>query len=616
MNTLLPYLSIVATSRNDDHGGDPLIRTQIFIDNLAKQSSKYKLPVELILVDWNPVSDRPGLASVLNVPDNQEYFNAKVITVPTVVHNRIKYSDKLALFQMIAKNVGIRRASGEFILATNIDILFSDELIHYISRKKLDPLKQYRVDRYDINGGLVPGLSLEQTLEYAWSHPVRSNRRYQPEQLVRHLYGDELFKRICIPDQEYAGSFQDVNVVLNDNFWEIHPDRSVEMTHLHTNACGDFTLLSRKGWDAIRGYPEFEAFSFNIDSMGVISAHYAGFTEVALLPPCVCFHIEHSVGSGWTPEGESKLFNRLRQAEILNPEWPVLRPLVNEMREKRVSLEFNNAGWGMADYDLPVQAMGDKNPVSPEMIKYLSDKAAVREVTAIQPSYDLDRLTLFHERRVFANLELDTGLKLQKAQIFIPDSSGSYNEQDSISHVINNNILIFQLQKYAHEFPLRFDPCESSGTIEIASVIARESTMGKVILNVDHYNAHLLTTSGTAVQVRNEPDNVVGKHNQPATSDSAPGCVSKFKHYLLSQSSAVSAIKKYMPLELKLRLKVLLFGLDPAMQNQTNIIPSEPAIRIISNGSDPQIYLPPITVETDFPITLTIEMKFTPVSTV
>ena len=29
---------------------------------------------------------------------------------------------------MIAKNVGIRRARGEFVLATNIDILFSSEL--------------------------------------------------------------------------------------------------------------------------------------------------------------------------------------------------------------------------------------------------------------------------------------------------------------------------------------------------------------------------------------------------------------------------------------------------------------------------------------------------------
>ena len=48
---------------------------------------------------------------------------------PSVLHRRLKYADRLPLFQMIAKNVGIRRAKGQFVLATNIDILFSDELI-------------------------------------------------------------------------------------------------------------------------------------------------------------------------------------------------------------------------------------------------------------------------------------------------------------------------------------------------------------------------------------------------------------------------------------------------------------------------------------------------------
>ena len=59
-----PYLSVVAASRNDDHGGDPLIRTQIFINNFARQCEKYRLSAELIIVDWNPVIDRPGLAGV------------------------------------------------------------------------------------------------------------------------------------------------------------------------------------------------------------------------------------------------------------------------------------------------------------------------------------------------------------------------------------------------------------------------------------------------------------------------------------------------------------------------------------------------------------------------
>ncbi len=39
---------------------------------------------------------------------------------------------------MIAKNVGIRRARGAFILCTNIDILFSDALFRLLADRTFD----------------------------------------------------------------------------------------------------------------------------------------------------------------------------------------------------------------------------------------------------------------------------------------------------------------------------------------------------------------------------------------------------------------------------------------------------------------------------------------------
>ena len=50
---------------------------------------------------------------------------------------------------MIGKNVGIRRARGQFVLATNIDILFSDELAKYLAARRLEPGRMYRIDRHD-----------------------------------------------------------------------------------------------------------------------------------------------------------------------------------------------------------------------------------------------------------------------------------------------------------------------------------------------------------------------------------------------------------------------------------------------------------------------------------
>src|SRR5687768_3259466 len=97
------YLSIVAASRNDDHGGDPLLRTQIFINNLSRQCQKYGLAAELIIVDWNPVAGRPGLAAVLEIPAETHYVQARAITVPPSFHRRLKYAEHLPFFQMIAK---------------------------------------------------------------------------------------------------------------------------------------------------------------------------------------------------------------------------------------------------------------------------------------------------------------------------------------------------------------------------------------------------------------------------------------------------------------------------------------------------------------------------------
>jgi hypothetical protein len=62
----------------------------------------------------------------------------RFIQVPPEIHRKFRHADHLPLYQMIAKNVGIRRARGRFILVTNIDILFSDELVSFLAKGLLD----------------------------------------------------------------------------------------------------------------------------------------------------------------------------------------------------------------------------------------------------------------------------------------------------------------------------------------------------------------------------------------------------------------------------------------------------------------------------------------------
>ena len=145
-----PYLSVVVTARNDDHGGDPLYRMQVFIDSLVAQCDAHDLPAELIIVEWNPPADRPRLADVLRWPIAGSKCDVRIIEVPAELHATLDHAERLPLFQMIAKNVGIRRARGDFVLATNIDVLFDEGLIAYVAARRLVNGHFYRVDRYDV----------------------------------------------------------------------------------------------------------------------------------------------------------------------------------------------------------------------------------------------------------------------------------------------------------------------------------------------------------------------------------------------------------------------------------------------------------------------------------
>jgi hypothetical protein len=119
---------------------------------------------------------------------------------------------------------------------------------------------------------------------------------------------------------------------------------------LHTNACGDFTLLSREGWALTHAYPELQLFSMHIDSLFMYEAHYHGIPEEFL--PFRAYHIEHS--HGFRPDEESviELASRLEKVavpQISNEEF--LGWVIEMRRTRRPRLE-NDASWGFAELAL------------------------------------------------------------------------------------------------------------------------------------------------------------------------------------------------------------------------------------------------------------------------
>jgi hypothetical protein len=160
------YLSIVVTTRNDNHGGDLLKRTQTFLDGVFQQFNKYNIKTELIIVEWNPPIDKPLLKDVLKINFPSPLVSLRYIQVPHEIHKNYRYQDTIPLYQMIAKNVGIRRAKGKFILCTNIDILFSDELMLRISKQDFLEKTFYRANRCDVPKEVMDLPHLNQQLEF------------------------------------------------------------------------------------------------------------------------------------------------------------------------------------------------------------------------------------------------------------------------------------------------------------------------------------------------------------------------------------------------------------------------------------------------------------------
>ena len=325
-------LTVVATTRNDDHGGNQLARTQLFINGLAEQSQRFSFPVELLLVEWNPPSSRPQLAKALSWP-RSEWFQPSIIVVPAELHKTLEHAEVLPLFQMTAKNVGIRRASAPFVLATNIDILFSDELLTSLQRD-LKPGVLYRVDRLDIVAELdrSPLPSPAECRALPW---IRANRVDGPH------YADG--RRA----PWYLAAKQNVSRAA----WNaLHGG---PLPPLHTWASGDFTLTSREIWDSLRGYPEWPMFSMFLDSILLMQAYQAGVQMVELAPPSVVYHLEHGTGSGWTPEGARTLSQRLDAAGIPYLTGASYDRLARSILRQDTGFHpINSEDWGFASHAL------------------------------------------------------------------------------------------------------------------------------------------------------------------------------------------------------------------------------------------------------------------------
>jgi hypothetical protein len=80
-----------------------------------------------------------------------------------------------------------------------------------------------------------------------------------------------------------------------------------------------------------------------------------------LRDPMRCYHIEHGLGSGWTPEGQAKLFERLSARGVPWIDYPEVVVWIDQMRRLNSPMIFNLESWGLAGFELPEAVVGSQD---------------------------------------------------------------------------------------------------------------------------------------------------------------------------------------------------------------------------------------------------------------
>ena len=322
-----------------------LHRLQVCIDTFVHQAETCAVPSELIVVDWNPP---PGaaLTEAVRWPGHRHWCDIRLITVPPAVHAKQPLAHLLPILIHRARNVGVRRARGRFILPTSADILCSDELIGEIARQQLDEAALYRIARYDVPVAALDMVNHDERLRFCREHVT-----------VVH---------------ERKGSYALPGVPA-----------------LFTNGAGDFTLLSRDLYFRLRGMCEERHYhSMHWDSVFCYMAYAACGKELVFTDPCRIYHVDHGTAS-W--RSKPRLVERVirslpiderrskRLIKKLRSRWPPRSQmddrgvpylnlkttsgraeydsLIRTILEQRGAFVYNDADWGLGSEALDEQVI-------------------------------------------------------------------------------------------------------------------------------------------------------------------------------------------------------------------------------------------------------------------
>eukprot|EP00741_Cyanophora_paradoxa_P018706 tig00021073_g18055.t1 len=283
------------------------------LKSLAGIAERWRLDAELVVVEWNPPPAAPPLHRSALWPATPR-LRTRIVTVPPDLHARlalqwasINQSDgeeagreaaavasKNPVYEWIAKNAGVRRAAGDYVLVFNVDDAVSDAVGRLLgtARGQEGPLEP-------LAAGEAPG-------EDDALRPGRFYlaRRYHLDPLPAGLAWGELQARmrresatgIFYQEMDFERGFLDTLRHLRDANVSARAvaarKRPRSMQEVLTDGPGDFFLMHRDDWHATRGFREVPTYCC-MDHELVSKALAMGLQYVQLLPPYAVFHANH-----------------------------------------------------------------------------------------------------------------------------------------------------------------------------------------------------------------------------------------------------------------------------------------------------------------------------------
>ena len=291
-------ISAVIVSRNDNYGGHLNERATYAINSAIDSYD------EVFYIDWN--SETHSLLYDIK-DDLQLKGNLKhIVITPSAASILTNYDPQAQkCCEVLARNIGIRRAIGDYIVSTNIDII--------------QPKRQDIIDLIKEKGD--KSFTTVSRREVEWDY-------------IKEFQGGDF-------------NFSNWNAFRDDAYKTSVPRNRLESTtpgdeYSIINCCGDFQIAHRNVWFKIRGYEENMLAACFSDTNAQKKSVLYGFNLIPIYD-IPLYHMSHE-GMGNDGTNPTK--------QYYNDAWQWVEYFDRFINYEHIMFSRNLDTWGFSDVDI------------------------------------------------------------------------------------------------------------------------------------------------------------------------------------------------------------------------------------------------------------------------